>query len=114
MTAASVARSAVHLQEALVLGTRNPASPTPLAWGQVTATVPTAGANAPTSVTATVTGAAVGDIILISGPTVALSHLGGVFATVTAADTITIVGIGDSTGFTGAAKVYNYVLYKGA
>ena len=117
MAAANIQRSAIHLQEALVLGTRNPASPlaaTLGGWGQITATIPTAGAYSGTSVTATVTGVSVGDTILVSGPTVALTHLGAIVGCVTATDTVTLVGIADSTGYTGASKVYNYVVFKGA
>ena len=117
MAAANIQRSGVHLIEALVLGTRNPASPlasTLSGWGQITATIPTAGAFSGTSVTATVTGVSVGDSMIVSGPTVALTHLAGVVGTVTATDTVTLVGIADSTGYTGASKVYNYVVFKGA
>ena len=117
MAAANVQRSGTHLIEALVLGTRNPASPlasTLGAWGQITATIPTAGAFSGTSVTATVTGVSVGDTIVVSGPTSAITHLAGVVGTVTANNVVSLVGIADSTGYTGVTGTYNYVIFKGA
>ena len=45
-----------------------------------------------------------GDIVLISGPTVALANMASVSAQVTAADTITIYGQANATGFTGASN----------
>lgn len=74
---------------------------------QVTATIPTAGANVETSVAVTVTGVKMGDIVLTSGPTVALTHMASVTAQVTATDEVTLYGQADATGFTGASKVYN-------
>lgn len=117
-TPANIANSAQHVLEALALGTRTGTQATltgvePLISQVVTGvTIPTAGANAWTSVTASVTGVAVGDMCITSGPTVALSHLAGVLATVTATDTVTFAGLGDGTGFTGAAKSYNLIIFK--
>lgn len=117
MTAPSTAKSAQHALEALVLGTNSEAYTTvagsvPIQAGTLTATVPTAAANVTSSVTATLTGAALGDIVLISNPTVALTGLANTVANVTAADTVTITGFANATGFTGASKVYNYVIFK--
>jgi len=112
-TTANLSKSSQHVLEALVLGTDTPSgAAAPLSAGTITATIPTAGASAATSVTATVTGAKIGDIILVSGPTVALTHMVGVYAIVSANDTVTLIGQADSTGFTGASKVYNYVLFR--
>lgn len=117
---ADLSKSAIHQLEAQTLGTRSPAAAANALTGStsvvvsttVTATVPTAGANGVTSVTATLTGAKLGDIVEISNATVALLHQAAVIASVTAADQITIVGFGDATGFTGAAKIYNVVLKR--
>lgn len=110
MAAATVTKSWVHLLESLVLGTDAPAGQTAYA-GTITATIPTAAAGAWGSVTATVTGAVLGDIIVVSGPTVTLAGLGPVVAAVTNTDTVTL-GSGSSAGFTGASRIYNYVLFK--
>lgn len=109
MAAATVNKSAQHLLESLVLGTDAPSGQ--VYAGTITATIPTAGANAVGSVTATITGAALGDIIIVSGPTVALTGAGGVAASVTATDTVTLT-MGSTAGYTGASKIYNYVLFK--
>lgn len=110
--AADLSKSTQHLLESLVLGTDTPSTAAaPLSAGTITATIPTAAAGAVGSITATITGAKVGDIILVSGPTVALAGAGGVAAAITAADTVTLT-MGSTAGFTGASKVYNYVLFR--
>lgn len=75
---------------------------------QVTATIPTAAAGVNSNgVNVTVTGVKLGDIVTVSGPTVALLHMVNVCAAVTATDTVTLSAAGDATGYTGASKVYN-------
>lgn len=79
---------------------------------QVTATIPTAAAGVNSNgVNVTVTGANLGDIVVVSGPTVALAHMVNVCAAVTAANTVTLSAGGDATGYTGASKVYNLEIH---
>lgn len=81
---------------------------------QVTATIPTCAAGvAGNKVDVTVTGVKLGDIVQVSGPTVALAHQVGVNAWVSATDTVSLSASGDATGFTGASKVYNlHVIHR--
>ena len=109
MAVASLSKSTQHLLESLVLGTDAPG--TQVYAGTITATIPTAAAGAVGSVTATVTGAALGDIVIVSGPTVTLAGGGAVSASVTNTNTVTLTS-GSTAGYTGASKVYNYVLFK--
>lgn len=78
---------------------------------QVTATIPTAGANVQTGVAVTITGAKLGDVVTVGGPTVQIAHLQAVTAQVTAADTVTLYGDADATGFTGASGIYNVEIH---
>lgn len=111
--AADLSKSAQHLLEALVLGARTPSdAANPLVSQKVAATIPTAAASAWTSVNVTVTGVKVGDIAFVSAPDVALLHMILVTAQVTATDTVTLFGLADATGFTGAAKNYNIIVFR--
>jgi hypothetical protein len=117
MAAASTSKSAQHALESMVLGTNSGGTAvtatSPLTRQQVTVTIPTCAAGvAGNAVTTTVTGAALGDICLIGGPTVALAHQVLVTAFVSATDTVSISAAGDATGFTGASKVYNLIVLK--
>lgn len=108
-----LSKSAQHQIEALVLGTDTPTGYTaPLTSGQITATIPTAAVSITGVVTATVTGAALGDLILVSRTTGPITGEGAYGAFVSATDTITLWAVATTGGYTGASKVYNYILFK--
>lgn len=117
---ADLSKSAIHIQEATTLGTRTPAvaanaltgATGRLASGTFSATIPTAAANVTTVVSVTIAGVQLGDVVIVSGPTVALAHQTAPRAQVTAANTIELSASADGTGFTGAAKTYNYVILR--
>lgn len=117
MAAASTTKSAQHALESLVLGTLSGGA-TPSAGGavlvkqQVTATIPTAAVSITGVVTATVNGAALGDLVLCSRTTGPITGEGAYGAYVSAADTITLWAIATTGGYTGASKVYNIIVLK--
>lgn len=119
-TTADLSLSAIHQQEALVLGTRSPTAATNALTGNVSrvisvsaaATIPTTGASLIGAVDVTVTGAKIGDLVLVSAPSTAVVHMTCVTGSVIKADKVTLFGFADATGFTGVSQTYKIVLFR--
>jgi hypothetical protein len=114
--AGDLSKSAQHAVEALVLGVKYPAAgfTGPTVWEAVSLTVPTAAAGVYVSaaVTTTITGVHIGDIVLIQPQAALPAGQNGVFATVTATNTVSVFGLGSAAGYTGAAITYNILVFR--
>lgn len=110
MAVPSLNKSAIHALEALVTGARSPSGS--ILSTTVVATIPTAAVSITGVVTATVTGAALGDIVLVGQQGAVIAGVGAYGGYISAANELTLYAVATTGGYTGAEKTYNVLIFK--